>query len=512
MDAENSRRSACDRCRGQKLRCVRPPRNTPSADEQTLEPCVRCVKAGAECVGALPTSRKATKDNRLQNPTPSPRVQTGHSPLQPLYPKVTKDSLPQKPSPESDYQGHAEPGDQGNPQPAKRRSVEPGHIAFGSPDFNPHSLTIGSSTTLSFGTNREPAFHHNGPFNVDIASFSLPSTSEPCPKPSEAASMMDMLLEPVSSTESNASTFGFGTNWGDTDVSSDTKTPDSREDGLHRLSELNSRIVRDFKGVNSIAVDDIIFSLSRCEPDNQSGRAEPQSPIGRVLESSQIFLEILQGLKPEHYSYAESECSYSDFRDENELSHLPSDHHQTFRDMEARDSTVYVNNDLAAISPPPSGPPPVDMPMTLIILTCYTMLLQTYETIFSRIHECLFSQHEQVPRQLIPPVLPGLHIGGFYLNKHQDLQMDILISLSYKMLERIEEALGINVVSEPRNPTSNYAPPQKRGLLESSGASAILDVMFRQKGLGHSQNYRGERIAMVKQTMESIRQMFRQKH
>ncbi|KAI0428573.1 hypothetical protein F5Y09DRAFT_312756 [Xylaria sp. FL1042] len=510
MDAENSRRSACDRCRGQKLRCVRPSRSTPSADEQTLEPCVRCIKAGAECVGALPTSRKIAKDGRLPNPTPSPRVQPGHTPLQPLYPKVTKDNLMQKPSPESDYQGRTEPEDQCNPQPAKRRSVEPGHIAFQSPDFNPHSLSMGSSTTISFGTSREASFPHNGSFNVDIASFSLPSAPEPCTKASEAASMMDMLLEPVSSTESNASTFGFGTNWGDTDVSSETKTPDSREDSLHRLSELNSRIVKDFKGVNSIGVDDIISGLSRCEPENQSGRAEPKSPIGRVLESSQVFLELLQGLKLEHYSYAESECSYSDFRDESENPHLPPDH-PAFRDMDTRDS-IYVSNDMAAIPSSPSSSPPVDMPMTLIILTCYTMLLQTYETIFSRIHESLFSQHEKVPRRLIPPILPGLHIGGFYLSKYQDLQMDILMSLSYKMLERIEEVLGINVVSEPQNPTSDHTPPQKRGLLESSCASAILDVMFKQKGLGHSQNYRGERIAMVKQTMDSIRQMFRQKH
>lgn len=371
---------------------------------------------------------------------------------------------------------------------------------------------MGSSTTLSFGTHKEASFPQNGPFNVDITSYSLPSVPESCTKASEAASMMDILLDPASTTESNTSTFVLGTNWGEINASSDAKTPDSREDDLHRLSELNSRIVRDFKGVNSIAVADIISTLSRCEPESQSCGTEPmgpKSPIGRVLESSQTFLELLQGLKPNHYSYAESECSYSEFRDENEPAHLPPDP-EAFADMTNRDSTTHMNSDMTAFLQSSSSLTPVDMPMTLIILTCYTMLLQTYETIFSRIHESLFS-HEKLSRRFIPPILPGLHIGGFYLNKHQDLQMDILISLSYKMLERIEEALGINVISEPQNPTSNYMS-QKRGLLETSYASAILDVMFKQKGLGHSQNYRGERIAMVKQTMESIRHMFRQKH
>jgi hypothetical protein len=150
------------------------------------------------------------------------------------------------------------------------------------------------------------------------------------------------------------------------------------------------------------------------------------------------------------------------------------------------------------------------MPMTLIILTCYTLLLQTYETIFSRIQEFLCA-HEKLSGRLIPPVLPGLHIGGFYLHKHRDLQMEILISISCKMLERIEEVLGINVISEPQDPAPSHMS-QRRGLLDTSYASDLLDVLFKQVDPYNSQNYRGERVAMVKQTMESIRHVFKHKY
>ncbi|GAP90887.2 putative C6 finger domain-containing protein [Rosellinia necatrix] len=429
--------------------------------------------------------------------------------------RTPTDNLLQKPSPEPNHQVRTEADDQYRSRPSKRRSVSNGHLAFGSSDFGSPSLRLGPSADMPFGTSKEPSFSQNGPFDMDIGSFSLSSASDPCEQVCGTTPMMDLLLEAVPDEETSVSTFLLGPTWGEPVTPSDTKATDSREDDLHRLSELNSRIVRDFKGVNSIATADIISTLTRCELGSQAcavGPPVPKSPIGRVLESSQLFLELLQGLKPDQNQYAESECSYSEFQDENDFSHLPrlTPDGQAFADMTTRDSTTHRHDNVTAMLQSSNCLASVDMPMTLIILTCYTLLLQTYETIFSRIHESLFSR-ERLSRQLVPPVLPGLHIGGFYLNKHQDLQMDILISLSCRMLERIEEELGINVISESQDHTSDYMS-KKRGLLEASYASAILEVMFKQKGLGHSQSYRGRRIAMVKETMENIRHMFKQKY
>lgn len=55
MSQQATKRSACDRCRAQKLRC-------PQIDPQSNEPCARCVRAGAICVtgSARPLGRPRT--------------------------------------------------------------------------------------------------------------------------------------------------------------------------------------------------------------------------------------------------------------------------------------------------------------------------------------------------------------------------------------------------------------------------------------------------------------------
>ncbi|KAI0096612.1 hypothetical protein GGR51DRAFT_567111 [Nemania sp. FL0031] len=531
MDVENSRRSACDRCRGQKLRCVRLG-TTQSGDDPTLEPCERCVKAGAECISSLPTLRKTTKDGRSSNVGPLSRPQSDHTSLQPLFPKNTPyseaiggnsvvvherplaDNTQRTPPSESDYHTRTEIQDQCHPRSRKRRLTDGSHTGFGVYGFDDtHSFSLGSADPVPFGTDKDPAFLRNGSPIIDLTGFSLSPIPKSCAKLGDAPLMMDVLFEQVSSAGGGASIIVPDTSMEDASSSTENKTTASREDHLHRLLELNSRILRDFKGVNSIAAADIVSNLTRCETGNPTCTMEPlvpSSPIGRVLEGSQVFLELLHSMRPEVYPYAESECSYSEFSDESELSRLSSKD-PSFYDMATRDSTAYRNqNIMTPVSQQPGSSPSVDTTMTLNILTCYTLLLQTYETIFSKIQEALLT-NEKLFGSLIPPVLPGLHIGGFYLNKHRDLQMEILMSISCKMLERIEEVLGISVISEPQDPALNPIS-QRRGLLDSSCASALLDVLFKQMKTPQSKNPGGERFAMVKQTMESIRHVIKKKH
>ena len=209
---------------------------------------------------------------------------------------------------------------------------------------------------------------------------------------------------------------------------------------MHCLLELNWRIVKDLGRINSITAKNIIPSLSGEVTENQNGGCklmEPRSPIGGVFESSQIFLELLRRLRSDYYSNEESECSYSEYQNEIELPCLNSDD-QFFGGVSSQNSTIQLSTKIAAISQSSHAPTPVDMPVTLMILTCYITPLHTYETIFAKIQESLFSQ-ERFSKRDIPPLLPGLHIGGFHLNNHKDLQIDILIHLSCSMLERVKE-------------------------------------------------------------------------
>ncbi|KAJ5822462.1 hypothetical protein N7447_004802 [Penicillium robsamsonii] len=59
--AEQSRRSACDRCRGQKLRCERPVSNS------SMAPCRRCLKAHVRCVTIMSQLHRTKPPTSLQS-------------------------------------------------------------------------------------------------------------------------------------------------------------------------------------------------------------------------------------------------------------------------------------------------------------------------------------------------------------------------------------------------------------------------------------------------------------
>jgi hypothetical protein len=141
------------------------------------------------------------------------------------------------------------------------------------------------------------------------------------------------------------------------------------------------------------------------------------------------------------------------------------------------------------------------MPTTLTILTCYTWLLQSYDAIFSRIRASLLSQPKLAP-QSIPAILPGLHIGGFDLGDRNDLQIEILIQVSSRMLERIEETLGVNVISQPNSAS------REKGILDTASASALLDITFNQKDPGNSKRENRSGV-LVKHTMDDIREILK---
>ncbi|GFF95687.1 ornithine aminotransferase car2 [Aspergillus lentulus] len=126
-----------------------------------------------------------------------------------------------------------------------------------------------------------------------------------------------------------------------------------------------------------------------------------------ALESSRTFLDILQGLKPRlsPTSSTDSECSYSDYWDDAEF--------------------------VAIVEEPPCNPTPTILnpedltePTTLTILTCYTWLLQAYDTIFSQIYSALAIRTDITSPSSIPSVLPGLQFGGFDLDEHRDMQIE----------------------------------------------------------------------------------------
>lgn len=208
-----------------------------------------------------------------------------------------------------------------------------------------------------------------------------------------------------------------------------------------------------------------------------------------MLESSQLLLHALEHLTTEKPpSSPNSECSYSDHCDENELDHA-ADGSMDFDDTK-------TNARITAL----------DMPTTLTIFTCYTWLLQGYETIFSEIHNSLLSRtgtRTHKPTYGSPQaVIPGLRIGGFAFDDHRDLQIEVLMQISIMMLERVDDVLGISAASQ-RHESNALTTKTSRGK-DSTIPMPVLDAWSRQGGFPSD-----GKAMTLKKTMEDIRRILR---
>ncbi|KAL5356423.1 hypothetical protein BJX96DRAFT_142793 [Aspergillus floccosus] len=123
------------------------------------------------------------------------------------------------------------------------------------------------------------------------------------------------------------------------------------------LSQLSSSLVQISARISLVDLADILSYIQHSESSNVHGIGTPavslENTIGVVIEQSQVFLDILRRLKRQLMSHpsissAESQCSYSEYWDEDPFallltpmgksprtqvgqSHMPTtprDHHQ----------------------------------------------------------------------------------------------------------------------------------------------------------------------------------------
>ncbi|KAL5355547.1 hypothetical protein BJX96DRAFT_170772 [Aspergillus floccosus] len=285
---------------------------------------------------------------------------------------------------------------------------------------------------------------------------------------------------------------------------------------LHRLTDLSSKLSRELSNISTLKLEEILSFSSGDSPryTNNQAATYPKNLIGRVLDSSQTFLDILEEL-PTHSSRdssAGSECSYFEYLDDT--------------DFPATNSSEFVVHNTATGAGPRTSfssnraetqgnGDTVDMPTILTILTCYTWLSQAYTVIFSQIYSALLT-HVDMPTHPLPPVLPGLYLGGFSLDEHHDLQIETFIHLATAMLDRMGQKLGLQ--EDYSRPANDVASDKDQGaalcvtggIVGTASASALLEVLSRNDGSGkHSNGSEGARATDVKQIMKNIRVMLK---
>lgn len=83
----------------------------------------------------------------------------------------------------------------------------------------------------------------------------------------------------------------------------------------------------------------------------------------------------------------------------------------------------------------------LDIPIMLLIVTCYNLLTRIYNVFFTCWLRILTKYPSAADRELLPEILPCFELGGFKPPNYGSLQMSIIIEASMHLIRKIEEYL-----------------------------------------------------------------------
>ncbi|KAJ5930333.1 hypothetical protein N7466_005826 [Penicillium verhagenii] len=180
MDMNNHRQSACDRCRGQKLRCVglgNPILDRHNRYVRNQTPCDRCRKAQVECYSTRPISRKRAASNSLSSDST-----TGHNPSN--YPRPFAGlHSPQSPLTHLDVSSWSEDGDLDIPRMVSYTGVSPLDSLHANAIPDPAGHSDSSQNPFDFAIedflSEEPNLSETSGVISDETSYSAPSKKVP---------------------------------------------------------------------------------------------------------------------------------------------------------------------------------------------------------------------------------------------------------------------------------------------------------------------------------------------
>ncbi|TDZ60806.1 Cytochalasin cluster regulator ccsR [Colletotrichum trifolii] len=564
LENAHTRRSACDRCRAHKLRCVRPVAvavdDTPlaSRNDTTLTPCERCVKAGVECVRLArgrrsPAIRQSGYERRLARPSPLSPSAFNQAPVSRhvavpasggkvnVYHDNSAPPLTVFPSPLS---AHAPRDDctSSQMQSAMSAAMDYQHHdslfeAGSAADAHAMSGEFPSSLLQTSGGQRAG---HDVSYGLSELELDMMASSSPLGGGGGGGMPNDM---PSSNPLREPPESGLGQPVGQNDKTMTPMEclqaagpPRTKHECLRRLSGLTMKLLDCLSAAEDhpITLQDILAYRSAPPTPGTgagagagAGTSHELTPckniIGFLLESSQDFLDAVEGLRDlmerqdresSYDSYPNSDYSAADsqdtpvFLDGEPLARTQNDDRDTtysqFSGTTLHTSSAGDTAAAAAAAPPPPPRQPGGVssrqggycsgPTTLTIMTCYLWLFHGYEAVFAAIHDALVAQNQQrldrrgshtrhhnhhqehrrageahdtqqqqqqqhssPPRQhgflplksskaadLAPTLLPDLRIGGFHLDGHPHLQIEMLIYLSCRILRQMETVLGID--------------------------------------------------------------------
>ena len=472
-------RFACDRCRGQKLRCLR--------EKGFYQPCKRCQKAGVACLASPPTpmgrARRASNNYPLRHETQDMEV---HSPLsatmrvdnEELFPMLAEDSF----------------------APREGLLPHPVDTAFG--NVSDVDLPINSLEYWSYCNPPNPS-RSSG---VQSSDFLLQERSSVLKsRPSDGQRLQHTFPTPspscISDYMPNYSTRGGHNDQSNCRENQDRRIPEeSLRQGIletaavagnsdsgsscQRIASIQSHVLREtemkplLELTQSLYVQQKAFEAApwaRClsslsltagpkHSDLSPEEAGASKPIGDILRSSEMFLKIItrflapaqNSSQPLHSRRTPDTCACPNVSTKNievgEISqacNLQSNHTSLpadgtyFQQPSPSPSLRPLNHPTSSSMTPPTLDH-IDTATSLLILTCYIRLLCIYTTLFSHMNEYLstLSSSAQSDSHTASSNPESLHMDGFSLHSCGEIQLKILVDISIHLITSIEKTLG----------------------------------------------------------------------
>jgi len=243
---------------------------------------------------------------------------------------------------------------------------------------------------------------------------------------------------------------------------SNRPTAELKDELIQELSDLSTSLMKDLhRIVGCKLISSFLLTRSNDSPAEYlfktlDGSTSQENAIGRMLQGSEKFLEIMQlftrwfqsvhpfpddslggeGLGSNLEGKLDNSKGNSEAWLEKRWSIL-----QSYLERQ-RPIPAALTSESFGIAQKP------DITAKLAVLTCYTCLLRIYETVFFVIHHTMEYSPSLAAAIKLPQMVPGLEINGFMLNEYRSLQIKVLIQVSTYMLDSVENTMQC-MLSDP---------------------------------------------------------------
>jgi hypothetical protein len=401
----SSRRSACDRCRGQKLRCLR---EQEQVDHDGR--CDRCIKADAQCITSPiyhmhhafaqgPQSDGPVSSKKRRRPEKS--SESHPCLVQPFHekpPAIVSTSIIPSHATTSSLSSHSNLPSLELFTPPSDTTNNNGRIA--SDNANVNSISSGFVpqvwNSMTDATIAPLGFLESGASTLDhthVAKPGLSSQSMVSPPQLDTSTLLDQ-----------AEHLGY-LNFGPVGLEPQSHSFEASNDdtnhsrsAIEELSKMNLNFVKQLRRMELPHVNMKTIIVPDCTETSDS----MATPLDDILNSTRTYLDTLSFVAGAHQSPQSSASDAAKL----------SQHYSGY--LGTSSSTSWAPYDTSSNTEPSSAPPsdpvpgkpPPDHSVLLLVLICYIHILRLHVALFSHIAEYVQFVSESEERTIIP--LPSL--------------------------------------------------------------------------------------------------------